>query len=316
MVKNHRLPIFAVTRLGSPEFSTQGPVSAYYIRYSRRFLFFKKLKKSNPLLTFANAKINLGLRVTGKRPDGYHTIESVFYPVRQLADVAEAIPANKFSFRVEGIPVNGKSGENLCIKAYNLLHQDFGLSPVNMLLLKNIPIGAGLGGGSSDAAHVLKMLDELFELKLSHAQLEEYAAHLGSDCPFFIENQPAFVTGRGEYLEPFPLNLGGYHITIIYPGIHISTKEAFSNINAAPSEMSVHEIAQLPVIRWKNLLINDFEPWAFSQFPVLEKIKNMLYEAGALYASMSGSGSAIYGIAKEEISIAKEDEWTVWKGVL
>jgi 4-diphosphocytidyl-2-C-methyl-D-erythritol kinase len=268
------------------------------------------------LLTFANAKINLGLRITGKRPDGFHNIESVFYPVRQLADVAEAIPAGKFSFRTEGIPVNGKPDENLCIKAYRLLQEDYGLSPVNMMLLKNIPIGAGLGGGSSDGANVLKMLDELFELKLTTAQLEEYAAQLGSDCPFFIANQPAYVTGRGEYLEPFPVNLAGYHITIVFPGIHISTKEAFANIHPAPTEMSVHEIAQLPVIRWKNLLINDFEPWAFQQYPVLTKIKNGLYKAGALYASMSGSGSAIFGIAKEEIPFEEEDGWTVWKGVL
>jgi 4-diphosphocytidyl-2-C-methyl-D-erythritol kinase len=268
------------------------------------------------LLTFANAKINLGLRITGKRPDGFHNLESVFYPVRQLADVAEAIPARKFSFNTEGIPVNGKPDENLCIKAYHLLQKDFDISPVKMLLLKNIPIGAGLGGGSSDAAHVLKMLDELFELKLTLAQLEEYAARLGSDCPFFIANQPAYVTGRGEFLEPFPLNLSGYHITIVYPGIHISTKDAFSSIKPAPSEMSVHEIAQLPVVRWKNLLINDFEAWAFEQYPVLAEIKDNLYKAGALFASMSGSGSAIYGIAKEQIQIDKEKGWTVWRGTL
>jgi 4-diphosphocytidyl-2-C-methyl-D-erythritol kinase len=271
------------------------------------------------LLTFANAKINLGLRITGKRPDGFHNLESVFYPVRGLTDVAEAIPANTFSFRSEGIPVpmNGKSDNNLCVKAYHLLRKDFGLSPVNMFLLKNIPIGAGLGGGSSDAAHVLKMLDELFELKLTHPQLEDYAAQLGSDCPFFIENQPAYVTGRGELLEPFPLNLAGYHITIVYPGVHISTKEAFSHINPAPSEMSVHEIAQLPVIRWKNLLINDFEPWAFEQYPVLSEIKEDLYKGGALYASLSGTGSALFGLAKEKIDfVAKDEGWIVWEGVL
>jgi 4-diphosphocytidyl-2-C-methyl-D-erythritol kinase len=213
--------------------------------------------------------------------------------------------------------MNGKSDDNLCVKAYHLLREEHGLSPVNMFLLKNIPIGAGLGGGSSDAAHVLKMLDELFELKLTNMQLEDYAAQLGSDCPFFIENQPAYVTGRGELLEPFPLNLAGYNLTIVYPGIHISTKDAFANIRPGPSEMSVHEIAQLPVVRWKNLLLNDFEPWAFEQYPVLEEIKDGLYKAGALYASMSGTGSAIYGISKGKLDYTAKDEgWIVWEGIL
>jgi 4-diphosphocytidyl-2-C-methyl-D-erythritol kinase len=268
------------------------------------------------VLSFANAKINLGLRITGRRPDGYHNLESVFYPIRPLADVVEAIPARSFSLRTEGLPIDGKSKENLCAKAYELLRGKHGISPVTMCLLKNIPIGSGLGGGSSDAAHVLKILDELFELKLTSAKLEEYAAELGSDCPFFIANQPAFVTGRGENLDPFPLNLSGYHITIVHPGIHISTAEAFSHITPGPTEMSVHEIAQLPPARWKGLLINDFEPWAFKQHPVLAEIKQALYDAGAVFASMSGSGSAIYGLAKQEMSFESREGWVVWKGVL
>ena len=252
--------------------------------------------------------------MTGKRADGFHNIESIFYPVH-FEDVLEILPADSFSFHGHGIPVTGKTSDNLCVKAYELLRQQHDLPAVEMHLLKNIPAGAGLGGGSSDASYTLKLLNEVFDLNIDRPQLEKYAAQLGSDCPFFIANTSAYISGRGEMLEPVDLSLKGYYITIVHPGIHISTREAFANLKPSAADISIKEIIKKPVEQWKDLLRNDFEAYAFQTYPVLTEIKQKLYDAGAIYASMSGSGSAVYGIAEKEISVSLKD-FTVWKGKL
>jgi 4-diphosphocytidyl-2-C-methyl-D-erythritol kinase len=266
------------------------------------------------MIVFPDAKINIGLYVTNKRSDGFHNIESVFYPV-PFQDVLEILPAEKFSFHGHGIPLDGKHEDNLCVKAYQLLKQEYQLPEVEMHLLKNIPAGAGLGGGSSDASFTLKLLNEQFKLEIDNENLKEYAAILGSDCPFFIDNRPAYVSGRGEVLESVNLNLKGYHITIVHPGIHISTNEAFAHVKPSIADISVKEIINKPLEEWKDLLRNDFEVYAFNKYPVLAEIKKELYNAGALYAAMSGSGSAVYGIGRKPIEIVFND-FLIWKGML
>lgn len=250
------------------------------------------------MLSFANAKINLGLLVTEKRGDGYHNIETVFYPVK-LYDVVEITESDTFSFRSDGLSIP-EEGSNLCEKAYQLLNADFDLKPVSIHLLKNIPIGAGLGGGSSDAAHVLILLNQLNGLNLTTAQLEDYAAKLGADCPFFIENTPVFASGTGTIFAPIALDLSKYQIIIIKPDIHISTAEAYQHITPQTPTIDIQRVIRLPIQEWKYHLTNDFELGLFRQYPLIEKIKHKLYEKGALYASMSGSGSAVFGIFEHE----------------
>jgi 4-diphosphocytidyl-2-C-methyl-D-erythritol kinase len=258
------------------------------------------------MICFPNIKINLGLYITGKREDGFHNLESIFYPV-PFCDVLEIIPSQKFSFQTEGITATENPEDNLCVKAYRLLQKDFDLPPVEMFLLKHIPTGAGLGGGSSDASFTLKILNTLFELKITDGKLIEYAAQIGSDCPFFIPNKPAYVFGRGELQEQIDLSLSGNYITIIHPGIHISTKDAFSNISPAKPAYPLYQVPFKPVYNWKGILHNDFEFFAFAQFPLLQQIKSELYRLGADYASMSGSGSAIYAISEKCLEI--KGEW-------
>ncbi len=253
------------------------------------------------MLTFANAKINLGLLVTGKRQDGYHNIETIFYPVK-LYDVIEITAADTFQFRTEGLDIPS-GGQNLCEKAYYLLQQDFDIKPVVIDLLKNIPIGAGLGGGSSDAAHVLKLLNEMNGLGLSEAKLSAYAVQLGADCPFFIDNKPVFASGIGTTFEAINVHLSAYYIVIVKPDIHISTSEAYQCIIPQTPPVDLRQAIQLPIQEWKYHLVNDFELGIFQKYPHIEKIKHALYEKGALYAAMSGSGSAVFGIFEEEINL-------------
>lgn len=272
------------------------------------------------MISFPNCKINIGLYITGKRPDGFHNLESVFYPV-PFTDALEIIPSqnNKpFSFQSEGIKVTDNADDNLCVKAYKLIQKEYELPAVEMFLLKKLPSGAGLGGGSADASFTLKMLNELFDLNISEDNLENYAAQLGSDCPFFIKNKAAFVTGRGEFLEKLDLSLKDYHITIIHPGIHISTKEAFANITPHEPEISLKEQIQKPVIAWKDFISNDFEKYAFSTYSELKEIKDKLYASGALYASMSGSGSAVYAISEKKLEIKNQmaENYLIWQGIL
>ena len=257
------------------------------------------------MIIFPNCKINLGLNIVRKRDDGFHDLETVFYPVG-IQDAFEVIENDRdaesnVQISLSGLQFDDKPGNNLCVKAYELLKKDFPQLPgVKMHLHKTVPLGAGLGGGSADGAFTLKLLNKKFSLGLSDKQLLKYALRLGSDCPFFIINKPCFATGRGELLQEVDLDLRTYKFLIVYPGIHISTVKGFASIIPQIPEKSVQEIVQQPITTWKNELVNDFEAGVFQQHPAINKIKQDLYQAGALYSSMSGSGSAVYGIFQKQ----------------
>jgi 4-diphosphocytidyl-2-C-methyl-D-erythritol kinase len=254
------------------------------------------------MISFANAKINLGLSITEKRPDGYHNIETIFYPVN-MYDVLEFGDADTYSFEAFGIDIP-EDGVNLCTKAYQILKNDFpAIQPISIKLLKNIPVGAGLGGGSSDAAYVLKAVNDLNKLGLSKEQLQQYASKLGADCPFFISNKPVFAEGIGTEFSEVEVGLSTYYIVIIKPEIHISTAEAYSNITPQVPKVDLRRAIKLPIQEWKYYITNDFELGIFEKYPLIQDIKNKLYEKGALYASMSGSGSSVFGIFEEEINL-------------
>ncbi|HMO63087.1 MAG TPA: 4-(cytidine 5'-diphospho)-2-C-methyl-D-erythritol kinase [Ferruginibacter sp.] len=267
------------------------------------------------MLVFPNCKINLGLQILSKREDGYHNLETVFYPV-PLRDALEVIQNNSsrdIQLTTSGILVQGSSDSNLCIKAYRLLQNDIPqLPPVQMHLHKAIPMGAGLGGGSADGAFTLQLLNNKFQLGLSQSQLIQYALQLGSDCPFFILNQPCHASGRGEIMSPVQLSLAGYHLLLINPGIHINTGWAFSELaKTKPKQEAqiLETIIHQPITAWKQYLVNDFENAIFPHYPEIESIKNNLYHCGALYASMSGSGSSVYGIFKNKIEIKLAEKY-------
>ncbi|WP_430971770.1 4-(cytidine 5'-diphospho)-2-C-methyl-D-erythritol kinase [Sunxiuqinia rutila] len=251
------------------------------------------------MIVYPIAKINLGLLVTEKRPDGFHNIETVFYPV-PIQDALEVVESDAFSIAISGIDLKEDFEKNLVVKAYQLLKTDFQLPPVKIHLHKNIPVGAGLGGGSSDAAYMLLLLNELFQLKLSEEQLLAYALQLGSDCPFFIRQKPALARGRGELLEEVHLNLSDYYLAVVKPPIHISTPEAYKNIVPGMSRMSLKALIQFPVSKWKGNLQNQFEQVVFEKHPEVKAIKEKLYQLGATFALMSGSGSAVYGLFRSE----------------
>ena len=257
------------------------------------------------MLSFPNCKINFGLYIINKRDDGFHNIETVFFPV-PLTDIAEIIPSKNtgIDFTTSGIPVNNDNS-NLCKKAYNLIKKDFpNLPPVKMHLHKVIPLGAGLGGGSADAAFTLQLLNDKFSLGLTKEQLINYALQTGSDCPFFIINKPCFATGRGEVIHPINLNLSAYKLVIINPGIHIDTKWAFAKIKPSQPEVSIKNIIAQPVETWKDQLKNDFEIPVFAEYPEIKNIKEGMYHKGAAYASLSGSGSTVYALLKKDKIIA------------
>jgi len=250
------------------------------------------------MISFPNSKLNLGLNIINKREDGYHNLETVFLPI-QFTDVLEIITSDKTESIISGLHII--TNDNLCIRAYNLLKKDFSELPaIKMHLHKVIPLGAGLGGGSADAAFTLQILNKKFNLELSEKQLINYALQLGSDCPFFIINKPCFATGRGEILEPINIDLTNYKILIVNPGIQVETKWAFSKIIPQQPVISIKEIIKLPIGKWKDNLQNNFEIPVFAEYPEIEKIKNKLYKSGATYASMSGSGSTVYGIFKKD----------------
>lgn len=258
------------------------------------------------MITFPNCKINLGLDVVSKRADGYHNLETIFYPL-PLTDVLEITveeepDAPDYTFEMYNASFNCNSEENLVVKAYKLLASEYQLPKVKMSLFKHIPTGAGLGGGSSDAAFALKMLNEIAHLSLTDEQLEEYAARLGADCAFFIKNRPAFAQGIGNILSPIECSLKGYHIVVVKPELHISTKEAYSFVRPSQPMVSLQDIAPRPVNMWRSSMKNDFEVSAFAIHPEMQQIKEKLYNLGAFYASMSGSGSAFYGIFEKEVS--------------
>lgn len=258
------------------------------------------------MLAFPNCKINLGLRILRKRADGYHDLSTVFYPVH-LKDILEVLPTESTSpqCHVTGIPLAGDPASNLCIKAWQLLKKDFPRLPViECWLHKIIPTGAGLGGGSSDGAYMLKMLNQHYALGIEKEQLLNYALQLGSDCPFFLQNTPCCAGSRGELLEPVALNLAGYYFTLVYPGIHIPTGWAFQQVTPHEEDATVlSSIIRLSPEQWRNTLINDFEGPIALAHPEIALIKKKLYDAGAVYASMSGSGSSVYGIFKAPSSL-------------
>ncbi|MDQ6903656.1 MAG: 4-(cytidine 5'-diphospho)-2-C-methyl-D-erythritol kinase [Bacteroidota bacterium] len=248
------------------------------------------------MISFPNCKINLGLNVIQKRNDGYHDLESVFFPVR-LYDALEIVAAeNETQLSTSGIDV-GNPEDNLCLKAFHLLKKDYPQIPeINIHLHKTIPTGAGLGGGSADAAFMLLLLNKKFNLEIPGGKLYVYALQLGSDCPFFLLNKPCFGTSRGEILEPISLSLSGYKIILIYPALHINTSAAFAVIKPRIPAKNVRQIVAQPIETWKNELHNDFENFVFENYPQVKEIKDELYGAGAVYASMSGSGSTVFGI--------------------
>ncbi|HWZ14880.1 MAG TPA: 4-(cytidine 5'-diphospho)-2-C-methyl-D-erythritol kinase [Mucilaginibacter sp.] len=250
------------------------------------------------MIIFPNAKINIGLNVIERRADGYHNLETVFYPIA-IKDALEIVVSDKLSFQSTGLEIPGRVEDNLCIKGYHLVKKDFDLPPVKIHLHKHIPIGAGLGGGSADAAFIIKLLNQNFELGLSADQMMGYSRQLGADCAFFIQNKPVFAFDKGDEFEPIRLDLSDYKIVLVMPPAHVSTSEAYGGVKPAPVKDSLMELIYRPVAEWKNFIKNDFEVSVFKNHPVIRGIKAALYEAGAIYASMSGSGASVFGIFKE-----------------
>ncbi|MBO5795394.1 MAG: 4-(cytidine 5'-diphospho)-2-C-methyl-D-erythritol kinase [Bacteroides sp.] len=262
------------------------------------------------MITFPNAKINLGLNIVEKRPDGYHNLETIFYPI-PLQDALEITPweggERKYKLAQSGIQIAGDDENNLVIKAYKLLDSLYNLPPIEINLLKHIPSGAGLGGGSADAAFMLCMLNQHFQLNIPNNQLEVYAAQLGADCAFFVENKPTFAEGIGNIFSPIELSLKGYKLLLVKPDIFVSTRDAFAQIKPKRPTISLKEVAKMPVEAWKTYMVNDFEESVFPQFPAIADIKAKLYDMGAIYASMSGSGSSVFALFKGDATLPKVD---------
>lgn len=253
------------------------------------------------MICFPNAKINIGLNITDKRKDGYHNLETVFYPIA-LKDILEFVVSdtNKTSIHVSGSDLKIPAKENICIKAYHLLSKDYDLPALEIYLHKNIPHGAGLGGGSADASFLLKELNSFFKLQISDKQLMNYAGQLGADCPFFIKNKPVFASGTGDIFERINLDLSDYYMVILKPEFSVQTSIAFKNIVPKKPKVSLKEIIKQPIDAWRNSVINDFELSLFPIYPQLKELKQKLYNSGAVYASLSGSGSALYGIFRTQ----------------
>ena len=247
------------------------------------------------MITFPNAKINLGLNIVERRPDGYHNIETVFFPI-PLTDVLEIVPAQETSLTCYGNPVDCPPEKNLVMRAYRLLQQHYDLPPVAIHLYKHIPDGAGLGGGSSDAAHVLLMLNQMFELGVSKVDLAAMAVTLGADCAFFIYNRPMLATGIGDVLSPIDVDLKGKSLLLVKPPFGVDTRTAYSRVVPAPASIDLSSLMAQAVETWDGMLVNDFEPSVFAALPQLWLIKAALIDAGAQYAAMSGSGSTVFGV--------------------
>jgi 4-diphosphocytidyl-2-C-methyl-D-erythritol kinase len=254
------------------------------------------------MLAFANAKINLGLHVTGKRADGYHNLETIFYPVK-IYDVVETLDADVVSCTIRGTDIPGNTEDNICLKAYHLLKKDFDLPAQHICLLKNIPIGAGLGGGSADAAFLIRLWNDKFKLSLSQEQMENYARQLGADCAFFIRNKTVYAEGKGDEFSEVSIDLSEYFLVLVKPDVQVSTAEAYDGIKSTKPITSLKDLIHLPLSEWKTNLKNDFEASVFLKYPEIETIKNSLYQSGAIYASMSGSGSCVYAIFGSSVKL-------------
>jgi 4-diphosphocytidyl-2-C-methyl-D-erythritol kinase len=268
------------------------------------------------MIVFPPCKINLGLHVLSRRPDGFHEIETCFYPI-PLTDILEIIPSSSFSFFQTGIPLPDDPLGNLCVKVYEELSNDYVVPPVSMHLHKCIPTGAGLGGGSSDAAYTLHLLNSVFELSLSEKTLHRYASRLGSDCAFFLQNSPMIGKGRGELLSPIRVSLKGKYLVLVKPAIHLSTAQAYKGITPKQPPERIEEILKTDIQNWRKQLFNDFEDSIFRRYPEIGIIKDTLYGHGALYASMTGSGSAVYGIFEKQVDLSPyfKDQFC-WSGLL
>ena len=263
------------------------------------------------MITYPNAKINIGLNITERRPDGYHNIESVFYPINlqdavEIKTIEGEEPQGGYKLKVSGTILDGTPDDNLVVKAYQLLRKDFNFPAQKIHLYKHIPVGAGLGGGSSDAAAIIKMLNEKFALGLTSEQMQNYAVQIGADCPFFINNTPVFATGIGNIFTPIEFSLHGKTIILVKPDIFVSTRDAYALVKPSPAAIPLTEAIKQPISEWKQFITNDFEKSVFAKYPEIAAIKDKLYDMGALYASMSGSGSAVYGIFDSPIEYADE----------
>jgi 4-diphosphocytidyl-2-C-methyl-D-erythritol kinase len=263
------------------------------------------------MITYPNAKINIGLNITERRPDGYHNIESVFYPINlqdavEIKTIEGEEPQGGYKLKVSGTILDGTPDDNLVVKAYKLLRKDFNFPAQKIHLYKHIPVGAGLGGGSSDAAAIIKMLNEKFALGLTSEQMQNYAVQIGADCPFFINNTPVFATGIGNIFTPIEFSLHGKTILLVKPDIFVSTRDAYALVKPSPAAIPLTEAIKQPISEWKQIITNDFEKSVFAKYPEIAAIKDKLYDMGAIYASMSGSGSAVYGIFDSPIEYADE----------
>jgi len=272
------------------------------------------------MIAFPVCKINIGLDILSKRSDGYHSIETVFQPV-PWSDILEVIPnetsKQSVEFKSSGLRLFGPKEKNLCTRAYDLLSTKYHLPSVKIYLHKILPIGAGLGGGSSDATSTLLLLNKIFKLNITDTELEAFAVSLGSDCPFFLKSKAMLATGKGEVLQPISLKLKNHFIVIVKPRAHISTAEAFANVKPSKQKTPLSELVQRPIHEWKDCIKNDFEPSIFEKYPGIRNIKNKMYKFGAVYASMSGSGSSVYGIFSQEKNLsAYFRSCTVWQGYL
>jgi 4-diphosphocytidyl-2-C-methyl-D-erythritol kinase len=269
------------------------------------------------MVSFPPCKINLGLRILRKRADGYHDLDTCFFPL-PFTDILEVIPSSELEFSSSGNVIPGKREDNLCLKAYTLLSNDVAIPTVKIHLHKIIPTGAGLGGGSADAAHTLRLLNSVFELGLQETKLHDYAAKLGSDCSFFVYDKPMIGRGRGEILTPVAVDLKGKFLVLLNPGVHVSTAQAYAGVSPAVPDSTVEEILKRPLHDWKDYLINDFESSVFDRFPVISDMKDELYRLGAAYASMSGSGSSVFGIFEKQPSLERSKALAhiIWEGVI
>ncbi|TRX71553.1 4-(cytidine 5'-diphospho)-2-C-methyl-D-erythritol kinase [Carboxylicivirga sp. M1479] len=267
------------------------------------------------MICYPNAKINIGLNVVEKRSDGYHNLETIFYPI-PLCDALEAVHTSEdkepYTFSSSGIKIDGKDEDNICIKALHLIKEHCQLPALKIHLHKLIPFGAGLGGGSADGAFMLNLLNKEFELKLSDEILQAMAAQLGADCAVFIKNKPAYATGIGDVLQTIDLNLSGYYMALIKPPIHVSTPDAYQGVIPTPSSHPLTELIKLPINQWKHHIKNDFEASVFKKYPEIGNIKMQLYNSGAQYACMSGSGSSVFGIFKEEPQLKVKPDYFTW----
>ena len=256
------------------------------------------------MLTFPHAKINIGLQVTERRPDGYHNLDTVFYPI-PICDALEVIVSEGADYdcrlHISGLEIAGDPDTNLVVRAYRLLAADHALPPVDIYLRKHIPTGAGLGGGSADASFMLRLLNEMFTLGLTTEQLEAYATQLGADCPFFITGRPVYATGIGNEFHPIELDLTGWHLVVVKPDVFVSTKEAYSMVRPENPEVTLDRKITTPIHEWRDSISNDFERGIFAIHPELADIKEKLYSLGATYAAMSGSGSALFGLFESPI---------------